>query len=87
MLESIIKIHRVSLKYRIVLVFYKVTFSVTGALHEHQVSLRNYQKFYSTLLRFLKCRICVIRNLVKDSPALEGTWAFLLPLVSLFRTE
>ena len=54
MLESIIKIHRVSLKYRIVLVFYKVTFSVTGALPKHQVSLRNYQKFYSTLLRFFK---------------------------------
>ena len=42
----------VSLKYRVVLVFYKVTFSVTRALPKHQVFLRNYQKFCSTLLRF-----------------------------------
>lgn len=54
MLESIIKIHRLSLKHHVVFVFYKVTFSVTGALSKHQVSLRNYQKFYSTLLRFFK---------------------------------
>ena len=37
MLESIIKIHRVSLKYQVLPVFYKVAVSVTGVLPKHVV--------------------------------------------------